>query len=427
VVIKGRSVGHATNLARYLERDPKNRSVEVVEIRGAAAKDLQGALQEWALTAAGTRCEKPLYSASINPQQHEKLTREQYLRAADILEQKLGLTGQPRALVIQVNDKGREHCHVVWSRIDIERMRAIPDSHNFRKHELAAREIERVLGLERVQGAHVERDGRERPQRAPNQAEMQQAQRGMHPHQVREFITDLWRRSDNGQAFKAALEHEGWILARGDRRDFCIVDPFGHEHSLVRRIQGAFAQDVRHKLRDIDRGNLPSVDEAKRIQRDRHPVLAPEQTRQHHAERAQQRRDAGVARSIAILPRAITAPAATIARTHSATRSAFKAASRIADGIASLVEGLFGGAPAHPDRRTEAEVRREQVRLEQQQPAPQEVRNQTAIEQSQDDLTRRRQDFGRLYGHDKPLEPLSEAELRIRQQQRERDDRERSR
>lgn len=199
MVIKGKSVGHATNLARYLERDPKNHSAEVIEIRGAAAQDLQGAFQEWVLTAAGTNCKNPLYSASINPQGKEKLTPEQYMQAADILEQKLGLTGQPRALVVQVNDKGREHCHAVWSRTDIDKMRAIPDSHNYRNHELASREIERAFGLERVQGAHVERDSRERPQRAPNQAEMQQGERGVSPRDARQFVTELWRGSDTGR------------------------------------------------------------------------------------------------------------------------------------------------------------------------------------------------------------------------------------
>ena len=104
------------------------------------------------------------------------MTDEQRAYAIDRLEAEMGLIGQPRVVVVH-DKKDREHCHIVWSRIDLDRMAAISDSHNFRKHEQVGRELEREFGHERVQGAHVERDGKERPARTPSHSEMLQADR----------------------------------------------------------------------------------------------------------------------------------------------------------------------------------------------------------------------------------------------------------
>jgi hypothetical protein len=114
--------------------------------------------------AAGTRCEKPLYHAAISPEPPHRLTPEQRAEAIDALEQKLGLTDHARVVVMHEKE-GREHIHVVWSRIDLEHMRSVSDSHNYRKHEEVARDLERRFGHDRVQGAHHERDGVERPDR----------------------------------------------------------------------------------------------------------------------------------------------------------------------------------------------------------------------------------------------------------------------
>lgn len=82
---------------------------------------------EFEAIAAGTKCRKPLYSLSISPP--SPISREQYMAAVDHIEGKLGLVGQPRAVVFH-DKEGREHCHVVWSRIDLDRMKAAQVSHD---------------------------------------------------------------------------------------------------------------------------------------------------------------------------------------------------------------------------------------------------------------------------------------------------------
>ena len=153
----------------HLTRTDTNERAEVQEIRGVAAEDLAGALREMEAVAAGARTTKPFYHGSINTRADERLTDEQRMHAIDKLERRLGLTGQPRVVVVHEKE-GREHCHIVWSRIDLDRMAAISDSNNYRKHEEVARELEREFGHERVQGAHVERDGKQRPERTPSHA-----------------------------------------------------------------------------------------------------------------------------------------------------------------------------------------------------------------------------------------------------------------
>ena len=143
-------------------------------------------------------CTRPFYHASINTRADELLTTQQREQAIDRLEAELGLTGQPRAVVVHVKE-GREHCHVAWSRIDLETMRTISDSHNFRKHEIVARELEREFGHERVQGAHIERDGRrDRSAPRPMPRCSKPSARASNLTAAREHITALWRPTDSG-------------------------------------------------------------------------------------------------------------------------------------------------------------------------------------------------------------------------------------
>src|SRR5262249_42219912 len=151
---KGTSCAGAARIAKHLSCTETNERNELYELRGVAAQDLYGALREMEAVALGTRAQRPFYHASINTPAHERLTDEQRAHAIDRLEEALDLSGQPRVVVIHhkrdCGDRLREHCHIVWSRIDFARMRVISDSHNYRKHERVARQLEREFGHARV-------------------------------------------------------------------------------------------------------------------------------------------------------------------------------------------------------------------------------------------------------------------------------------
>jgi len=133
--------------------------------------------------------------------------------------------------------------------------------------------------MERDFGLTIVRNERDPEQltRAPGRNEFEQARRlDTDLKAIRETIRECWDRSDNGQSFNAALQQEGMILARGDRRDFVIIDAEGGDHALSKRITGATMAETRARMTDIDRGQLPSVDMAKEMQIERAQERAPE-------------------------------------------------------------------------------------------------------------------------------------------------------
>jgi hypothetical protein len=373
MINKGTSCAGAFRLAKHVTRRDTNERVEVKEIRGVVAEDLLGALREMEAVACGTRTIKPFYHASINTRSDERLTDEQRAHAIDKLEESLGLTGQPRVVVVH-EKKDREHTHIVWSRIDLDRMAAISDSHNFRKHEEVARALEQEFGHERVQGAHVGRDGKERPGRTPSHSEMLQADRtGLSPQQARELMTGIWQSTKNGKEFQAALEDKGWILARGDRRDFVAIDPNGGVHSVARRIEGANAAEVRQRFADIDPRGLSSVAEAKKVQRER-AHRHKETGRDRQGTAAKPREAAGRAH-VAPGPRQ---------RTPGVGRAKGTAV-KVADSIFSALMGEKPSPPKKPDPSQQAQdttpsQRRQELMRQLSREIPQETERDAEIE-----------------------------------------------
>lgn len=278
MIIVGTSRAGPKQLGNYLSEQGKNETVRTLEIRGTIAQDVRGAIEEMAALALGTKCEKPLYHAMVNPQPPNMLSLEQCLESVDLSERELGLEGHPRVVILHQKDR-RQHLHVAWSRIDIATMRAISDSHNYRKHEVVSRELEKRFGHEHVQGAHHEREGKVRPDRSPSIAELRQQERtGIDGKQVKAEVTASFKASDTAEAFRAALEDKGFILARGDRRDFVIVDLEGGIHSLARRIEGVDTKMIRAFLAPMKVEQLPSVAKARIIAEDKKSGLTPERS-----------------------------------------------------------------------------------------------------------------------------------------------------
>ena len=233
---------------------------------------LKGALLEMQETAALTNCEKFLYHASINPKEGEQLTPKQWEKSITSLEKNLGLVGHQKAVVIHEKD-GRRHMHIVWNRVHPEELTAKRMSWNYIQHEQTARELEKDFGLDRVQGVHVDNDG-PRHNFGPKQWETEKGKRGgIDPRRVKADISTIWERSDSGQAFAAALQSEGYILAKGDRKPFVIIDEKGGIHG-VNRSAGVRLHEVRAKLEDISPSSLPTVDQAREMQTERDKIKA---------------------------------------------------------------------------------------------------------------------------------------------------------
>jgi ATP-dependent exoDNAse (exonuclease V) alpha subunit len=275
MIVRGGSRAGPVRLAMHLQRADTNERVVVEELRGVAARTLTEALREMHALGGGAKSSKTLYHASINVRVTDTMTPERWQKAVDDLERELGLSGQPRVVVRHVKE-GREHTHVVWSRIDLERNRAISDSHNYRYHERVSRRLEIEFGHKPTKGVHIGREGQKRLGRTPGLDQLQQAGRiGIDLDRIRADLREAWERTDSGAAFNAAIEEKGYILARGDRRDFVVVDIAGEPHSVPRFLNKVTAAAVRKRFEDLDPAQLPSFDQAKELQR-QHAVALEE-------------------------------------------------------------------------------------------------------------------------------------------------------
>ena len=127
IIINGGSYSAGGWWSNHLQKAETNERVEIVGFDNLSADTIPDAFREMEALAAGTRCKNYFYQANINPRADEHLTPAQRDEAIETLERNLGLTGQPR-FVVEHQKEGRTHWHVVWSRIDTEKMQAIPDS-----------------------------------------------------------------------------------------------------------------------------------------------------------------------------------------------------------------------------------------------------------------------------------------------------------
>jgi hypothetical protein len=262
VIIGGGARSNWRFFGRHLMDTDKNETVRLVEFRGLASDTPLEALREMDALASGTSCKRFFYHASLNTRADEMLTPEQWEQAVDRLEKELGLVGHSRFIVTHEKEQ-RQHYHVVWSRINPDTMRAVSDSNNYARHETAARDIEAMFAHAPVRSTLIRETHEKRPERLPKNWEQFRGKKsGVSPQEVKAEVSALWRATTGGEDFAAALEEKGYILCRGDRRDFCIVDAAGDEHSLARRIEGAKAAEIRERLQNIDREALPIVAEA---------------------------------------------------------------------------------------------------------------------------------------------------------------------
>jgi hypothetical protein len=154
MIIKGQARGRARQLAEHLLRADQNERIQLYECRGTLAQDVRGALDEMETRGLAGRTQRPLYHASISPEAATPLSGDQIRQAADRLEERLGLHGQPRIVVLH-RKKERDHVHVVWSRIEVETGASISYSWNYRLHERTSRELEALFGHRPVEGAHA--------------------------------------------------------------------------------------------------------------------------------------------------------------------------------------------------------------------------------------------------------------------------------
>ncbi len=258
MILKGSQRAGGTQLALHLLKTDENEHVEIHEISGFISDTPMEAFNEAYAISRGTKCKQFLFSLSLSPPEKESVPVEVFEKAIADIENKLCLAGQPRVIVFHEKE-GRRHAHCVWSRIDVEKMKAI----NLPHFKLKLRDISRELYLEHDwQMPRGLVNSEERNPLNFTQAEWQQAKRiKQDPRAIKEAFQDCWAISDSRTAFASALEERGYYLAKGDKRGFVAVDWRGKIYAISRWV-GVKSKDIKARLGSPD--ELPAVETVQR-------------------------------------------------------------------------------------------------------------------------------------------------------------------
>jgi hypothetical protein len=255
VILKGKERGNGKQLATYLLSMGDNEHVALHHLRGFSSSTLKAALQEIDAISRGTRARNTMFSLSLNPPPQERVSAREFENAIAAVEKKLGLAGQPRAVIFHEKD-GRRHAHVVWSRIESKEMKAI----NLPHFKLRLQEVSRQIFLDhgwQLPKGLISR--KERDLGNYSRKEWEQAKRAnLDPKTLKRLFVECWAASDNAKSFAQALRERGFSLARGDQRGHVAVDFRGQVYA-VSKWAGVKTKEVRSRLGDLSA--LPTVAE----------------------------------------------------------------------------------------------------------------------------------------------------------------------
>jgi len=270
MILKGNARAGATSLFLHLGNAIDNEQVVIHSIRGSVSKDLHGAFREWEAIGLQGNTKKCFYSLAISPDPRQRDWSEaDYLKAINKVESALGLDNQPRAIVFhekvgESDGEARKHCHVIWSRVNGQTLKAIPNRGDYYTLRRTAQALAIEMKLKLPDGL--------KKKQSYDLAKSQGLNRDIETTQKRKAtITKIWEEQESKRAFEIALSNAGYILAQGDRRSHVVIDRDGQVHSLARQISGARIKQVRERLGDSD--SYPSVEQAKDEQRIRQEEL----------------------------------------------------------------------------------------------------------------------------------------------------------
>ncbi len=218
----------------------------------------------------GRKLQKPVYAFSLSWGTDEKPTHETMRNAAKSALSKLGFE-QHQAILIGHNDTDHPHIHIIVNRVDPITGMAASTSKDRNKLSQWAQRYEEQQGKIRCH-KRVENNERREELAQQRQHDPENTKgkivRGRDP-----IIQKAWQQSDNGRSFAAALEEQGYLLAKGDKRGVVVIDPQGKPINPARHIEGENGKNIRvvqlnQRLSDLDMNSLQSVLEAKEKQKD---------------------------------------------------------------------------------------------------------------------------------------------------------------
>lgn len=269
----------AIHLTKTVDNDGEEQEVQVTSYRNLIIGDnVHEALKDMRIMAwASPNVQKDLYHASMSPE--GDLTDEEWETAWERYEDEYGLNEHAYIEVMHLK-KGRAHRHRVYERVTTDGL-AINLSWTKLRNEKVARMLEYEFGHSLTIGKHnrsvmnaLAKEGREeivawmdrygadrakRPVAKDDYQDIQQERRtAVSKEAVQAAVADAWQRTENGAGFERAIAEHSLVLAKGDRRDFVIVDGAGGVHS-PRRLLKVTVKELRERWGDLNPEHLPAV------------------------------------------------------------------------------------------------------------------------------------------------------------------------
>lgn len=222
---------------------------------------------QWDEIGRLTKADKRLVHCQFSPENRYKLTKEQWLRAGQIVAEEYGIAHHPRAIVLHPDGKN-PHIHLTFQRTDPNTLKAWDDSFSYVANERASLRIAKEFGHRIIPGKHAKRDRQKQPEfpRAEmSRAEAQLAKRtGRDLKNLKAELAAMKDAADSPEAFKAAIENAGFILANGER-GYTIVDERGAAYNLARQLKMKVAE-VNEYMRPVPLTALPTAEQAQALQ-----------------------------------------------------------------------------------------------------------------------------------------------------------------
>jgi len=250
---------------------------QVWRIMAATAQNQDGLKRQFGGKAQGRKAGNTVYAFSLSWSPDETPTREQMTQAAHEALKTLGAEDH-QAYLIAHNDEQHAHIHVIVNRVHPEKGTVLDLWRDQDKLSEWSLDYEKKQGKVRC------------TKRAENKRKREAGEFVKYRPPV---IQNAWRSSENGKQFQTALDKGGYILARGDKRGFVVLDPQGKVLNPTRKIERADGKNIRVKelnarLSDLDRSKLPSVAEARVLQKQREEQRGKEEQARKSRSKAKQ-------------------------------------------------------------------------------------------------------------------------------------------
>jgi len=269
----GRTARDARNLSAHLRKDKDAR----IEMLNSAASSLEEAMDDMMLARDGSRAKDAFLHLSISPSRD--MSDDELRQVAGIVARHFGAEDHQAALVFHDKDrasgKGNRHAHLVLGKVGPDGQ-VIPAGFEKIRMETAMRIAEFEMGEPATLGRHhassikwLRENGREdvakwldlshgpTPEKptspaSPAKRQMIQRKAGTDLATVTGTVRSAWERSDNPQAFAAALSESGFDVAPGQKAGVFIVSKDGVEVGALDRLLKEKRRDVAQRMEGFE-------------------------------------------------------------------------------------------------------------------------------------------------------------------------------